>query len=46
MYRAYCTKRTADNALVAMTRRTAESLPAEKSVLVNVIVKLIKKRHT
>jgi hypothetical protein len=38
-------KRIADNALVAMTLLIAESRPAEKSVLVSVIVNLINKRN-
>ena len=45
LYRPDGTKRIADNALVAMTLLIAESRPAEKSVLVSVIVNLINKRN-
>ncbi|MBI4536630.1 MAG: virulence protein RhuM/Fic/DOC family protein [candidate division NC10 bacterium] len=45
LYRPDGGKRIADNALVAMTLLIAESLPAEKSVLVSVIVNLINKRN-
>ncbi len=45
LYRPDGTKRIADNALVAMTLLIAESSPAEKSVLVSVIVNLINKRN-
>jgi hypothetical protein len=38
-------KRIADNALVAMTLLIAESRPAEKSVLISVVVNLINKRN-
>ena len=43
--RLVASKRIADNALVAMTLLIAESRPAEKSVLVSVIVNLINKRN-
>jgi prophage maintenance system killer protein len=46
LYRPDGTKRIADNALVAMTLLIAESRPAEKSVLVSVIVNLINKRNS
>lgn len=45
LYRPDGSKRIADNALVAMTLLIAESRPAEKSVLVSVIVNLINKRN-
>lgn len=39
------TKRIADNALVAMTLLIAESKPADKEVLVNVVINLINKKN-
>jgi hypothetical protein len=45
LYRPDGSKRIGDNALVAMTLLIAESRPAEKSVLVSVIVNLINKRN-
>jgi prophage maintenance system killer protein len=45
LYRPDGSKRIADNALVAMTLLIAESRPADKSVLVSVIVNLINKRN-
>jgi hypothetical protein len=39
------TKRIADDALVAMTLLIAESRPADKSLLANVIVNLVNKRN-
>jgi hypothetical protein len=44
-YRPDGTKRIADNALVAMTLLIAESRPADKSLLANVIVNLVNKRN-
>ncbi|NWG75715.1 MAG: cytochrome C biogenesis protein CycH, partial [Rubrivivax sp.] len=45
LYRPDGTKRIVDNALVAMTLLIAESRPADKSLLANVIVNLINKRN-
>jgi hypothetical protein len=45
LYRPDGSKRIANNALVAMTLLIAESRPAEKRVLVSVIVNLINKRN-
>jgi hypothetical protein len=45
LYRPDGTKRIADNALVAMTLLIAESRPADKSLLANVIVNLVNKRN-
>jgi len=45
LYRPDGSKRIADNALVAMTLLIAESRPADRSLLVNVIVNLVTKRN-
>ena len=45
LYRPDGTKRIADNALVAMTLVIAESRPADKSLLVNLITNLVNKRN-
>ncbi len=45
LYRPDGTKRIADNALVAMTLLIAESRPADKSILANVIINLVNKRN-
>jgi prophage maintenance system killer protein len=41
LYRADQTKRLADNTLVAITLMTAESVPADKDLIVNLIIALI-----
>lgn len=41
LYRADQTKRLADNTLVAITLMTAESVPADKDLMVNLIITLI-----
>jgi prophage maintenance system killer protein len=45
LYRKDGTKRIAENALVAMTLLIAESQPAEKDILVKVVVNLIGKKN-
>jgi hypothetical protein len=45
LYRRDGAKRVADNALVAMTLLIASSLPAEKAVLMRVVVNLIDGRN-
>jgi death-on-curing family protein len=45
LYRPDGGKRIADNALVAMTLLTAESLPQDKDVLTRVVVNLINRRN-
>lgn len=45
LYRKDASKRIADNALVAITLMIAESRPAEKDIMVNLIVNLINSRN-
>jgi prophage maintenance system killer protein len=45
LYRTDGSKRIADNALVAITLMTAESKPAEKNVMIKVIISLINQKN-
>ncbi|ACD96284.1 type II toxin-antitoxin system death-on-curing family toxin [Trichlorobacter lovleyi] len=45
LYHADCSKRLADNALVALTLLIAESRPEEKETIVKVIVNLINRNN-
>jgi prophage maintenance system killer protein len=45
LYRADGSKRIADNALVAITLMTAESKPADKNLIVKVIINLINQKN-
>jgi len=45
LYRRDASKRIADNALVAITLMIAESRPAEKNIMVKLIVNLINSRN-